>query len=274
MKLGMIGTGVMAGAMLRAAVGSGVLEPQDIILYDKNAQAAQAAAKASGAQIALSAAALVERSDIVQFGVKPQDLPALLASLGGALKARNPLIISIAAGVELAGISRALPYAPRAVRLMPNINATVGEAITAYCPTESVSTEELAFVERYCASFGKALRLEERYFSAFLAMGSSAPAFVYLFIDELARAGVTVGLGKAQALEIAAQTVLGSAKQVAESGRHPYELIDKVCSPGGTTIAGINVLRENRFAHAISQAVQASYRRDRELGNEQLTINN
>ena len=260
MKFGFVGTGVMAGAMLERALAAGFLRKEDILAYDKYRPEA---AESFGVGIAASAAEIAAQCDIVQLGVKPQDLPALLEELDEALQKHRPLVISIAAGVPLKTIK---VYAHRAVRLMQNINATVGQSMTAICATEQVTPEELAFVKGYCECFGRAIQLEEKHFSAFTALAGSAPAFVYLFIDELARAGVTAGLPKALALEIAVQTAFGSAAQVRESGLHPFELIDRVCSPGGTTIAGINALREHGFAHAVSQAALAAYHRSQELG--------
>ena len=260
MKFGFIGTGVMAGAMLESALAAGCLKKEDVLVFDKH----RPAAEKFGVEIAASAIELAMQCDIVQLGTKPQDLPALLEDLDEALQKKKPLVVSIAAGVPLKKIT---VYVSRAVRLMPNINTTVGLGMTAYCATEKVKQEELAWVKGYCECFGKAIHLEEKHFSAFTALAGSAPAFVYLFIDELARAGVTAGLPKALALEIAAQTVFGSAAQLKASALHPYELIDRVCSPGGTTIAGINALREHGFAHAVSQAALAAYARDQELGS-------
>ena len=259
MKYGFIGTGVMAGAMLESALAAGFLLKEDVLVYDKRPEAAAR----FGTEIAESAAQVAAQCEVVQLGVKPQNLPELLEDIDEILHAKKSLVVSIAAGVPL---KRIAVYAHRAARLMPNINTTVGQGMTAYCATERVSPEDLAWLGRYCACFGRAVHLEEKHFSAFTALAASAPAFVYLFIDELARAGVTAGLPKALALEIAAQTVSGSAAQVRESALHPCELADRVCSPGGTTIAGINALREHGFAHAVSQAVLASYHRDQELG--------
>jgi len=252
MKVGFIGTGVMAGAMLKSALAAGFLEAEEVLVYDKY----PGAAARFGVEAADNAAELASRCDIVHLGVKPQDLPGVLSEAS----LNNQLIISIAAGVPLAKIA-----SNRAARLMPNINTTVGQGMTAYCATPDVLQEDLAWLKAYCECFGRAIQLEERHFSAFTALAGSAPAFVYLFIDELARAGVTAGLPKALALEIATQTVYGSAAQIGGSGLHPYELIDRVCSPGGTTIAGINALREHGFAHAISQAALAAYARSEEL---------
>jgi len=259
MKVGFIGTGVMAGAMLESALAAGFLRAEDVLVYDKNPEAA---ARFS-TETASGAVQVAAQCDIVQLGVKPQDLPALLEEIDEVLHARKSLVVSIAAGVPL---KRIAVYAHRAARLMPNINATAGQGMTAYYAADRVGREDLDWLRGYCECFGRAVHLEEKHFSAFTALAGSAPAFVYLFLDELARAGVTAGLPKALALEIATQTVFGSAALVRESNQHPYELVDRVCSPGGTTIAGINALREHGFAHAVSQAVLASYRRDQDLG--------
>ncbi|MDR0531807.1 MAG: pyrroline-5-carboxylate reductase [Oscillospiraceae bacterium] len=263
MKMGFIGVGVMASAMLRAALDKGFLRPADVLLYDKY-PGAMDAFRGMGVAAAQSAGELARACDVIQLGVKPQQMPALLDEIQGDI-ASGALVISIAAGVPLQTIAA---RAPKAVRTMQNINAAVGESITAYCATSALAPEELAFVKEYCGCFGRAIALEESRFSAFLALAGSAPAFVYLFIDELARAGVSMGLPKALALEIAAQTTLGSAALVRQSDRHPYELVDNVCSPGGTTIAGINKLRELGFAHAVSQAALAAYQRDIQLKEE------
>ncbi len=262
---GFIGTGVMGAAMLSAAIRTGFLKPEEILVYDKNTALARRVADETGVCLAASAQTLVRSVEVVQIGVKPQDFPALLKELGGALEESDPLLLSIAAGLELDAIEGQLPYTPQLARLMQNINATVGESMTAFCPNDRVTAEQAAFIEGYCRSFGRAVRLEERHFSAFLALAGSAPAFVYLFIDELANAGVACGLNKTLALEIAAQTVLGSAKLLQGSQLHPQALVDQVCSPAGTTVAGMQALREYGFANAVGKAVRAAYDRDREL---------
>ena len=256
-KLGFIGTGTMAGVMLEAALRAGFLRAEDVLVYDKN----PAASERFGVTVAESALEVAAQCEIIQLGVKPQDQPALLEGISAEIN--DKLIVSIAAGIGLAQIQHA---APRCVRLMPNINAAVGQGMTAWCASEEVAAEEREFVRQYCECFGQVICLEERHFSAFLALAGSGPAFVYLFIDELARAGVAAGLPRSTALEIAAQSVLGSAAMVQGSDLHPCELADRVCSPGGTTIAGVNALREHGFAHAVSQAVLAAAARDREMG--------
>ncbi|MCL2446053.1 MAG: pyrroline-5-carboxylate reductase [Oscillospiraceae bacterium] len=252
-KIGFIGTGTMAGIMLQAALDRGFLQPEQVLVYDK----LPASAARFGVPVAASAAELATQCDIIHLGVKPQDQPALLA----ALDLTDKLVISIAAGVTLAKLGL-----PRAMRLMPNLNSAAGQGITAYCATDLVGEHELSFVRDYCACFGQAIALPEEDFSAFLALAASGPAFVYQFIADMAAAGQQLGLASDVALHIAAQCALGSAAMVQQSDAPPNELVRRVCSPGGTTIAGMQALQQHGFSHAVQQAVHAAAARDRELG--------
>jgi len=252
-KIGFIGTGTMSGIMLQAALHRGFLQSAQVLVYDKSPQAAAR----FGVPVAVTAAELVAQCDIIHLGVKPQDQPALLAELD----LRNKLVISIAAGVTLAqlGVSRA-------VRLMPNLNAAAGQGITAYCATNLVGEHEQDFVRGYCTCFGQAIALPEEHFSAFLALAASGPAFVYQFIADIANAGVQLGLGSDVALQIATQCALGSATMVQQSDASPDELVRRVCSPGGTTIAGMQALEQHGFSTAVHAAIHAAAARDKELG--------
>ena len=148
---------------------------------------------------------------------------------------------------------------------MPNINATVLEAMSAYCCSESVTDDQKEFANKLCSSFGKVIPLSESYFPLFCSIAGCAPAYAYMFIDSLARSAVKNGMNKSVALEIAAQTVLGSAKKILESDEHPWELIDKVCSPGGTTIEGIVSLQKDGFESAVCNAVDAALQKDKKV---------
>ena len=148
---------------------------------------------------------------------------------------------------------------------MPNINAKVCAAISAYCGNERVSAEDKDFVEGFCNAFGKGIEIEEKLFSIYSAIGGCSPAFAYMFIDSLARGAVKNGMTKAAALEVAAQAVLGSAKMILESGEHPWKLVDAVCSPGGTTIEGVASLQNDGFEASVIKAVEASYNKDLSL---------
>ena len=148
---------------------------------------------------------------------------------------------------------------------MPNINAVVAEAICGYCGNEKTTKDDLDFVQKMCSCFGKAIELPEEKFPIFGVIGGCSPAYAYMFIDAMARAAVKNGLPKQQALEISAQAVLGSAKMILESGEHPWELIDKVCSPGGTTIEGVLALQRDGFEAAVADAVESAFEKDRKL---------
>ena len=190
-------------------------------------------------------------------------LPALLEKYAAALKVK--LVISIAAGKPLSFYEEYLGNDARIVRVMPNINAVVGEAISAFCAGSTVSDDDKDFVRKLLSSFGKAIELAEDKFSIYSAIGGCSPAFAYMFIDSMARAAVKNGMSKSDALMVSAQAVLGSAKMVLESGVHPWELIDRVCSPGGTTIEGVRALENSAFPAAVEKAVDSSFEKDQKL---------
>ena len=265
MKLGFIGAGNMAAAIIKGALSSGTAAPEDINVYDIDKAKTEACAEKHGVKACASAGELIGISDAVLLAVKPFNLKQLIGEIKSALQAKDPLIISILAGTDIAYIQSLLGFEAAIVRVMPNINATVGEAMSAYCPDGRVTQEQEAYVQTLCTSFGRAIKLEEKYFPAFGVLAGCSPAFVYMFIDELARSGVKIGLNKKQALEIVLQSVIGSARMVEKCEEHPYELIDRVCSPGGTTIEGVTALREYGFDTAIDKAVSSAYEKDFKL---------
>lgn len=264
MKISFIGTGNMASAIIKGIIKE-LVRPEEVFGFDVFEEKAQSLSEEFGINTVSSAKEAAICADVVVLSVKPYDFPALLADIGEELKANNPLIISIAAGKSTESIESLLPYKPKLVRIMPNINAAIGEAMSAYCTNGNVPEAEEAFAASLAGAIGKAVKLDEKFFSAFVVIAGSAPAFAYMFIDQLARAGVKIGLNKKLALELAVQTVLGSAKMIEQSDEHPYELIDKVCSPKGTTIEGIAALQELGFENAVTQAVVRTYERDKKI---------
>ena len=262
MQIGFIGAGNMASAILRGMVRSGKFAPDTLFAFDTQGEKTAALAGELGIQAADSAEALLAVCDAVVLAVKPNVFPALLPKLGAAARQRDPLMVSIAAGKTIAFIEDLLGYDAPVVRVMPNLNATVGEAMSAYCCSGRVTDEHRALVEAMCGAFGEVMALSESAFPLFGVLAGCAPAFSFQFIDALARAGVKHGMPKADALHIAAQTVLGSAKQILESGAHPWELIDRVCSPGGTTIEGVASLQADAFDAAVARAVDAALEKD------------
>ena len=265
MKIGVIGTGNLATSVITGSIRSEKFCGEDFCLYDLFPEKVRELHQKFGTASAASAVEVAESCDVVILAVKPKDFPQLLQSVGAALQQKDPLVLSVAAGLTKEYICSFLPYAPKLARLMTNINASVCGAMTAYCPNDRVTDEERAFLETFCASFGDAIELEESFFPQFGVLAGCVPAFVYKFVDELARAGVQMGFRKDVALRIAANTVCGGAKVAAESDVHPYTLIDRVCTPGGTTIDGIMTLDALGFDNAVHKAVWASYEKDQKL---------
>lgn len=262
--IGFIGSGNMASAIIKGIVGSGKIN-EEISIFDINTEKAEALSQMYGVKVCSSASKIARQCDKVVLSVKPNVFPSLLSKIGEDLKENDPLIISIAAGKTLDYISGLLHYDGRIVRVMPNINAKVGAAVSAYCGNERAGGSDLDFAKNLCESFGIAVNIEEKLFSIYSAIGGCSPAYAYMFIDSLARAAVKNGMTKAQALEVAAGTVLGSAKMILESDEHPWELVDKVCSPAGTTIEGVLSLEENGFENSVMQAVISSFEKDRNM---------
>lgn len=265
MKIGLMGMGNMATAIVKGVLQSQAARPDELVAFDVDLPKSQTVGKIFGIEVVSQPDALIAKSDCVILAVKPNVLPTLVPTLREGLKERNPLIISIAAGKTLSFLEELLPEGCRLVRVMPNINAVVLSSMSAYCSNSRVTGEDRQLVERLFSSVGKLLELEESYFPVFGVLAGCSPAYGYLFIDSLARAGVKNGLDKKRALEIAAQTMLGSAKMVLESGEHPQELIDRVCSPGGTTIQGLCALQEGGLESAVVKAVDAAVERDRTM---------
>jgi pyrroline-5-carboxylate reductase len=268
MNIGFIGTGNMATAIIKGILHANTVEAENIFAFDIDGAKLELFAEKYGINPVASAQALVETCPVVFIAVKPANFPDLLKQLDESIKANDPMMISMAAGTSLDYITSLLSCSPALVRIMPNINATVGESMTAYCTNGKPDADQIKLVEQLCTSFGNVMALDEKYFPIFSVIAGAAPAFSYMFIDELARAAVKLGMNKKQALQIAAQTVLGSAKLVLDSDEHPYELIDRVCSPGGITIEGVTALQEFGFPNAINQAVEKAYLKDSKLGGQ------
>lgn len=264
MKIGFIGCGNMASAII-----GGIFENRknsdEIYAFDIYAPAVKKCKEAYPVIECQDECDVVTNSDIVFLAVKPNVIADILKKIDKAVKENNVLIISIAAGKTIDFLSGYLKNNIRLVRVMPNINAKVGEAISAYCCNENVTVNDKENVEALLNCIGKAMALDESFFPLFGVIGGCAPAFAYMFIDALARAGVKNGMKKDVALKIAAQTVYGSAKMILESDEHPWKLIDNVCSPGGTTIEGVTSLQADGFEAAVHNAVDKSLEKDKRL---------
>ena len=220
----------------------------------------------TGARATADNREVVAGSDLLVLAVKPQSMAALLAEIRPIVTARH-LIVSIAAGITLRQLADGLGPDRRLVRVMPNTPCLVGASAVGLCaPATGATPEDVALVDRLLNAVGRAFRLPEHLLDAVTGLSGSGPAFVYVIIEALSDGGVRVGLPRDVATALAAQTVLGSAKMVLETGLHPGVLKDKVTSPGGTTIAGLHALERGGLRAALIDAVEAATRRATELG--------
>lgn len=265
MKFGFIGTGNMGGALARAAAKA--LAPEALWVSDKFADKAQALA----AELGCKAAAVTEVAKSCEYiflGVKPQMMEELLQQIGPVLKERTDgfTLVSMAAGVAMADIRRMAGAECPVIRIMPNIPVSAGKGVVLYDMTENVSTEAVAVFCENMRFAGLLDQLPEKLIDAGSAVSGCSPAFASLFIEALADGGVACGLPRDKAMEYAAQTLLGTAALVLENGWHPAQLKDAVCSPGGSTIAGVRALEQGGFRAAAMNAVEAAFVRTKELG--------
>jgi pyrroline-5-carboxylate reductase len=262
--IGFIGAGQMARALARGLVQSRQLRPEQVVYADPALAALeQFASEVAGAKRAHSNREVVEQSDTVVLAVKPQQFEAATAELAGAVA--NKLVISILAGVRLAKLSAALPSA-RLVRVMPNTPALVGQSASAYALGPNASSADGELVAGLLGAVGRAYPVDEKLLDAVTGLSGSGPAFVYVAIEALADGGVRMGLPRAIALALAAQTAKGAAEMVLATGEHPGVLKDRVASPGGTTIAGLQALENGGLRATLMGAVEAATRRSAELG--------
>lgn len=254
MHYGFIGAGNMASAIIRGAVASGGFAKETIGAYDCDADKTQNLHAQCGMRVFDTLEALAAWSDILVLAVKPQVLDTLLPSLRPLCTGKT--LFSIAAGKTLDYYAERLGPLPM-VRLMPNINARVRASATSLCANAQASAADVEAAKALFAAVGTVIELPETLFPVFGAIAGASPAFSYMYIDALAKAGVRAGMPRDAALTAAAGAVLGSAKLVMESGEHPLALADQVCSPGGTTIEGVCTLHGCGFEGIVEEAVLA-----------------
>ena len=264
-KIGFIGTGNMGGALARAAAGA--VCPDAIYLANKTAAKAQKLAEELGCHGA-DVLQVAECCDLVFLGVKPQMMADLLAQLKPVLSSRKTpvTLVSMAAGLTMEQIRTMAGGDYPVIRIMPNTPVAVGQGVILYDTTENVTEEALQCFLHAMSGAGLVDPLPEKLIDAGSAVAGCGPAFACLFLEALADGGVACGLPRAKAMEYAAQMLLGTAALAQKTGRHPGQLKDAVCSPGGSTIAGVRALEQGGFRAAAMDAVEAAYYRTRELG--------
>lgn len=264
MRLGFIGCGNMAKAIIQGIVAKGLVAPDDIMGSNTTEKNAKTTHDLLGIQTTTDNTMVAGESDIVFLCVKPQQFEGVIAQIRDHLHERQ-IIISIAPGKTIAWLSEQIGRPAKVVRVMPNTPAVVGEGATTFCIGDLVAPEDTKIVRELLESFGLAIEIKESLMDAASAVGGSSPAYVYMFIEALADGGVAEGLPRAQAIELAAQAVLGSAKMVLKTGKHPAQLKDEVCSPGGSTIEGVEVLEDGGFRGATMGAIRACTTKARNL---------
>jgi pyrroline-5-carboxylate reductase len=267
-RLGFLGGGAMGEALAAGVLAAGV-PAAHVRAADPDPARRKRLEQALGIEAGDDNAAVVAASDVVVLAVKPALVGGVLAALGGAAAPAlaKPLWISIAAGVPLAALAGALPPGARVVRAMPNTPALVQAGATAFVAGSACSADDRALAQALFASVGHAWEAPaEALLDAVTGLSGSGPAYVFVFLEALADAGVRMGLPRDAAHALAVQTVLGAARLAQETGRHPAALKDQVTSPGGTTIAGLERLEARGFRAAVHEAVAAATLRSKELG--------
>ena len=263
-KIGFIGCGNMASAIIGGVVSSGFVKGEDVSVFDVDTTKADLLKKAYGVNIFANCEELAEKCEFIVLAVKPQIFPTVLPRIKE--KVNNSVVISIGAGKTLEYIGSFLKENTPIIRVMPNINAKVGASMSAVCKNDFANDSALDFVKGLCKSFGDVVELSESQFPLFGVIAGCSPAYSFMFIDSMAREAVKNGMKKDEALKICAQAVLGSAKMILEdSENNPWALINSVCSPGGTTIEGVAKLQSEGFDTAVMDAVKASLEKDKKL---------
>jgi pyrroline-5-carboxylate reductase len=266
-KLGFIGTGVMGSALLKSIISAGVLPAENVCIYDVDAKKAAGIGKETGATILSSGREVADACDVIILAVKPNMIKSVLEGLSSAVDS-SKLVISIAVGIPIKVYKDVLGSDKKVIRTMPNTPALVGEGMTLISYDDTVKDNDIALVKSLLECTGKVEVLDEKLMNEVTALTGSSPAYVFMFIEAMADAAVLSGIPRALAYKLAAQAVLGSSKMVLETGKHPGELKDQVCSPGGTTIEAVSSLEKNGFRYAIIDAMNECTRKARELGEK------
>jgi pyrroline-5-carboxylate reductase len=254
--IGFIGSGNMGGAMIGGIIQSGLIDKTQIYVSDISEPALTRMKESYGVNITTDNTEVAKACDIIVLSVKPYLYPAVIVQIKDVVK-EDVLIVVIAAGQSSAAVVKLFGRDIKVVKVMPNTPALVGEGMAAIAPTANVSKEETEEMMAIFNSFGKSEIVPEHLMDAVTAVSGSSPAYVYVFIEAMADAAVAEGMPRAQAYKFAAQSVLGSARMVLETGKHPGELKDMVCSPGGTTIAAVEMLEETGLRSSVMKAMKA-----------------
>lgn len=262
--IGFIGCGNMCKAIIGGIVKANIVSPNSIMASGLKEKNLNEAAEKYGIKITTDNKEVAKNSDILVLSVKPNIYPTVIKEIKDQVK-DNVIIVTIAAGKSIESTESAFGKKVKVVRVMPNTPALVGEAMSALTPNEVVTKEEIEFILDIFNSFGKSEIISEKLMDVVTSVSGSSPAYIYMFIEAMADAAVLDGMPRAQAYKFAAQAVLGSAKMVLETGTHPGELKDMVCSPGGTTIEAVATLEEKGLRNAVISAMRICTKKSKEM---------
>jgi len=262
--IGFIGCGNMGVAMIGGILNAKLVTPDNIIVSDLNEKSLAETTITYDIKTTTDNNEVAKISDILILSIKPNLYPIVIKQIKDQVK-ENVIIVTIAAGKAIKGTEEMFGRKLKIVRVMPNTPALVGEGMSAICPNEMITKSELVELVNIFESFGKAEIVNENLMDVVTAVSGSSPAFVYMFIESMADAAVLGGMPRIQAYKFAAQAVLGSAKMVLETGKHPGVLKDMVCSPGGTTIEGVAALEEEGFRNAVISALRKTTQKSIDL---------
>jgi pyrroline-5-carboxylate reductase len=264
LSIGFLGAGKMATALAKGFIRAGLVTPKDVIASDLSEAACEAFAKETGAKTTAFNPDVAKFASVLILAVKPHQIGEALTDIRDALTDQH-LIISIAAGVTISKLEASLDEA-RVIRVMPNTPALVNSSATAFALGKSAGPADAELATKLFSSVGVAFQVKEALLDAVTGLSGSGPAYVYLFIEALSDGGVAAGLPRDIATKLAAQTVLGAAQMVLETGQHPGALKDMVTSPGGTTIEGIHELEKGKLRGTVMSAVRAAADKSKKLG--------
>ena len=263
--ISIIGGGNMGSAMIGGIISAGLSSKEKILVADQSEAARRTAADRFGVRTTGDNRKAAEEADILFLSIKPQFVYDVIGEIRDAVSEKT-LVISIVAGQKIETLEKAFGKTIRLIRVMPNTPALVGEAMSALSPNASASEEDLRTATAIFDSFGKSAVVPERLMDAVTGVSGSSPAYVYMLIEAMADAAVAEGMPRDLAITFAAQAVYGSAKMVLETGKHPGELKDMVCSPGGTTIDAVASLEADGFRGTVIEAQRACTEKSRQLG--------
>ena len=265
LTIGFLGAGKMATALGKGFIQAGLAGPKQVVASDPSPAAGAAFVKSTGGRLVDSNSAVVRSASVLILAVKPDQVANVLAEIRGEISA-NHLLISIAAGVPLAKLETGLDENARVIRVMPNTPALLGASASAFAAGKAARAADTELAQKLFSSVGVALQVKESLLDAVTGLSGSGPAYIYLVIEALSDGGVACGLPRDVATRLAAQTVLGSARMVLETGIHPGALKDMVTSPGGTTIEGLHELEKGKLRGTLISAVRAATEKSRKLG--------